>query len=107
MKTALGKATSTTNAMPASFHPSVCEEGLAVLRGQPVDDRAEEAEHADFDQRDGGVEHRRYRDVGPRAPGIVQAEGDQRCGGSTGSSGGNGFSLFSNQRNMSLQLGFL
>ena len=38
--------------MPASFQPSVCKEGRAVLRRQPVDDAAEKAEHPDFGQRD-------------------------------------------------------
>ena len=37
-----------TAPMPTSFQPSVCEEGRAVGRGQPVDDVADEAEQHDL-----------------------------------------------------------
>ena len=60
--------------MPASFQPSVCKEGLAVLRRQPVDDPAEEAEHPDFGDGDRRHQHRIDDDEGPGAARVVQAE---------------------------------
>ena len=54
------------------------KEGLAVLRRQPVDDPAEEAEHPDFRDGDRRYQHRIDEDEGPGAARIVQAESDKR-----------------------------
>ena len=54
------------------------QEGLAVLRRQPVDDAAKEAEHPHFRDGDRRHQHRVDKDIGPGAARIMQAEGDQR-----------------------------
>ena len=54
------------------------QEGLAVLRRQPVDDMAEEAEHPHFGNSDRRDQNGIDCDVGPYAARIMDAEGQQR-----------------------------